>query len=237
MFFKQKNLVKEFLPNHLSIIMDGNRRWAKKKLLNRKVGHYEGAKNLKKIITECITLGIKYLTVYAFSTENWNREKKEINELMNLLNSFLDNDIEEIINNEVRINVIGNLTKFPKEIRERINNIESKTKKFKKFCLNIALNYGSREEIVSAVNTIINTKFSKKELTEKDFSQYLYTHNIPDPDLMIRTSGEYRLSNFLLWQSAYSELYFSKKYWPEFNEKELHKALLDYAMRKRRFGK
>lgn len=237
MFLKHKRLIKTFLPKHVAIIMDGNRRWAKKKSLERKIGHYEGAKNLKKIITECIKLEIPYLTVYAFSTENWHRNNKEIDELVSLLNDFLNREISEIIDHKIKINILGQMDKFPKEIQQKLKNIISRTKNFNKLHCNIALNYGSREEIIYAVNNLLKNKTSTAQLTIEDLTQYLYTKNIPDPDLMIRTSGEYRLSNFLLWQSAYSELYFSKKLWPEFTIKEFHKSLIDYSKRKRRFGR
>jgi len=237
MLFKRKQLEKKLIPNHLAIIMDGNRRWATKRLVQRKVGHYEGAKNLKKIISECIKLEINYLTVYAFSTENWHRDDNEINELMELLDNFLGGEQEDIIKNGIKINILGDTTKFSKKIQHKLYDITNSTRNNTKLHFNIALNYGSREEIILAVNTFMEDKSKAEKLTEKKFTKYLYTKNIPDPDLMIRTSGEYRLSNFLLWQSAYSELYFTKKLWPEFNEKELHKALLDYGQRKRRFGR
>ena len=224
------------IPQHIAIIMDGNRRWAKKKSLARKMGHHKGAKNLKNIISHIYSLNIKYLTVYAFSTENWNRSKSEITQLIDLLNEFLSNESEEFIKKEIKIKMLGDLSKFSQNIVNKINNLENKTKNFKNFQVNIALNYGSREEIIYAFNKYKESKVFPKKLTEKSFENYLYTINVPDPELIIRTGGEYRLSNFLLWQAAYSELYFSKKYWPEFNKKDLYKVLLNYSKRKRRFG-
>ena len=236
MFFRSDKLTESSLPKHLSIIMDGNRRWAQKKSIQRKLGHYEGAKNLKKIILECLKLKISYLTVYAFSTENWNRKKLEVDELTTLLEDFLENSVKELLEYDIAIRVIGDLSKFSKKIQTQLTDLQNKTKKSQELSLNIALNYGAREEIIYAVNSLLQEKTKLSNITTDQFSKYLYTKDIPDPDLVIRTSGEYRLSNFLLWQSAYSEFYFSKKLWPEFSVKELHKALLSYTKRKRRFG-
>lgn len=230
-------LDREFLPEHVAIIMDGNRRWAKKRLLQRKAGHYEGAKNLKKIIGESIKLEIKYLTVYAFSAQNWHRNDSEVDELITLLSNFLKGENKDIIDNEIKINILGDVTKFSQNIQQKLEDIRLKTEKFNKLYFNIALNYGSREEIVFAINSFLQKNVSKNNITEEEFVKYLYTHDMPDPDLVIRTGSECRLSNFLLWQAAYSELYFTRKLWPEFSEKEFHKALLDYAKRKRRFGR
>jgi len=226
------------LPRHLAIIMDGNRRWAQKKLLKRNLGHLEGAKNLKQIISECSKLGVGYVTVYAFSTENWKRSKEEVGELLKLLSRFLNDEIDQITKQDIKVNIIGDVEKFPDDIKSRIRDVVDKTKDFKGLNFNIALSYGSREEIVMAMKNVAED-YSKGILSEIDESviqQYLYTKDIPDPDLIIRTSGEYRLSNFLLWQAAYAEFYFSDKLWPEFDKKELHLALRDYANRDRRFG-
>ena len=224
------------IPKHIAIIMDGNRRWAKNKSLDNKLGHYKGAKNLKNIISHIFDLNVKYLTVYAFSTENWHRSKKEVKELIELLNEFLNSELEEFIKKEIKVKIFGDLSKFSHNIIKKINNLENETRHFKNFQVNIALNYGSREEIIHAFNKYIENNSITGKLNEKKFKNYLYSNNVPDPDFIIRTGGEYRLSNFLLWQSAYAELYFSKKHWPEFNKRDLYKALSNYSQRKRRFG-
>jgi undecaprenyl diphosphate synthase len=223
------------VPKHLAIIMDGNRRWAAKKSLSSKIGHYKGAENLKKIVSYLSKSQVKYLTVYAFSTENWNRDHREINELMKLLNSFLDRELKDLIKKQIKIKILGNLNKFPQATIDKIKKLEDSTKNFDQLQFNVALNYGGREEIIAAVQSY--TKSSNKlDLVESNFKDYLYSKDIPDPDLIIRTGGEMRLSNFLLWQSAYTELYFSKKYWPDFNKRDLYNAFLNYSNRKRRFG-
>jgi undecaprenyl diphosphate synthase len=219
---------------HIAIIMDGNRRWAENKLLPRKVGHREGAKNLQNIVSSAIKENIQFLTLYAFSTENWNREQKEIDELFSLLNHFLDEEVKKLKKENVRINVIGDLSKFPEELQIKIKKTINDTKDYTKITLNIALNYGSRNEIISAIQNIKPEDI--QNLTEEKFNQYLYTSQSPYPDLIIRTGGEYRLSNFLLWQAAYSELYFTEKLWPEFTPQEFQIALNNYKSRSRRQG-
>ncbi len=219
---------------HLAITMDGNRRWAKKRFLTRKLGHLAGAKNLKKIIKASTELGIKYLTLYAFSTENWNRSEDEIAELMILLENFLDDYSKDLNENNIKINILGDVSKFSRKLQDKI----AKTTKYSKnnhFVVNVALNYGSREEIIAAIKKIPKEEINN--LTENNFNNYLYSKNIPDPDLLIRTGGEQRLSNFLLWQIAYSELYFSKKNWPDFKKTDLIKAINNYQARIRNFGK
>ena len=234
----QDNVASDLLPNHIAIIMDGNRRWSKVNSLDINNGHHAGAKNLKNIIFECNKIGVNYLTVYAFSTENWNRSQTEISDLISLFYYFLSQDINELINENVKLNIIGDLSKFPDDMRDKINELILKTNNSTGLTLNVALNYGSREEITNAVKLIAEDYKSQElsEITSNTIEKYLYTKDIPDPDLLIRTSGEYRLSNFLLWQLAYSEFYFSEKLWPDFDKKELHFALKDYALRERRFG-
>ena len=229
------------VPTHIAIIMDGNGRWAKERNLPRALGHRAGVETIRRIVKECNKLGVKYLTLYAFSTENWNRPLEEVNSLMKLLVEYLKNEFEELNSNDVVINSIGNISKLPQICREELNNAYEKTKGNKGLILNLALNYGGRNEIIDAVKEIsldlANRKISKDEITEELFSKYMYTKEMPDPDLIIRPSGELRLSNFLLWQSAYSELWFSDVNWPDFQEKQLKLAISDYQKRDRRFGK
>ena len=247
-FFKKSNntidnadLDMTRIPKHIAIIMDGNGRWAKDHNLPRALGHKAGVEAIRRIVKECNNLGVKYLTLYAFSTENWNRPMQEIDSLMKLLVEYLKNEFEELNNNDVVINSIGNISKLPRICRIELANAYEKTKNNKGLILNLALNYGGRNEIVDAVKQIsldlISKKINKDEITEDLFSKYMYTREMPDPDLIIRPSGELRLSNFLLWQSAYSEFWFSDINWPDFHEKELKLAIRDYQKRDRRFGK
>ncbi len=225
-------------PHHLGIIMDGNRRWAKKNGLPALEGHKRGLENLKKITGHCRKQGIKILTVFAFSTENWNRSKKEVNYLIKLfLRALGPRNFKELSKDKTKINILGKTEKFPKNLKERIQKIQKITCGNKDFILNIALSYGGRLEMVEAVKKIMRKKILPRKINEDLISENLWTKNMPDPDLIIRTGNEKRISNFLIWQGAYSELYFSKKYWPEFSEKELDRAFLDYARRQRRFGK
>ncbi|WP_375372899.1 isoprenyl transferase [Clostridium sp. CF012] len=229
------------IPKHIAIIMDGNGRWAKDHNLPRALGHKAGVETIRKIVKECDNLGVKYLTLYAFSTENWNRPMQEIDSLMKLLVEYLKNEFEELNANDVVINSIGNISKLPRICRVELDNAYEKTKNNKGLILNLALNYGGRNEIVDAVKEIyldlISKKILRDEITEELFSKYMYTREMPDPDLIIRPSGELRLSNFLLWQSAYSEFWFSDINWPDFNEEHLKLAIGDYQKRDRRFGK
>ena len=229
------------IPKHIAIIMDGNGRWAKERNLPRALGHRAGVETIRKIVKECDKLGVKYLTLYAFSTENWSRPLEEVDALMKLLVEYLKNEFEELNANNVVINSIGNISKLPKACRDELNSAYEKTKNNKGLILNLALNYGGRNEIVEAVKKVsldlMNKKISENEITEDLFSRYMYTKNMPDPDLIIRPSGELRLSNFLLWQSAYSEFWFSDINWPDFHEKQLKIAISDYQKRDRRFGK
>lgn len=223
---------------HIAIIMDGNGRWAKKRGLSRSMGHREGSKNLRKIVEACYNMGVRYLTVYAFSTENWARPKAEVDELMRLLLDYLRNAEKELKGKDVRIRVIGEKYPLSKEIVNEIERVENATKNRKTLDFIIALNYGGRQEIVNAVSRILEDAKEGKliEVNESEISRRLYTSEIPDPDLLIRTSGEMRVSNFLIWQISYSEFYFSDVLWPDFSEKHLKEAILTYQSRQRRFG-
>jgi len=228
------------LPVHIAIIMDGNGRWAAKRGLPRSIGHREGANNLKRIVIECNKIGIKYLTVFAFSTENWSRPKSEVDALMSLLLEFLQNADRELAGQNIRIRVIGEVEGLSDDIVKEIDRVVRKTESNDGLTLIIALNYGSRNEIVQAVVRIAREvqcgRMKPEDINEKVFSEYLYTAGIPDPDLVIRSSGENRLSNFLLWQSSYAELWYSDTLWPDFSERDLHQAIEDYKKRNRRFG-
>ena len=220
---------------HLAIIIDGNRRWAKKKGLPSFVGHKKGFDKVNEIGEYCLEKNIKILTFYCFSTENWNRSKKEVAYLMKLLEiTFSDKNIEKFNNRGVKVRVIGQKERLPQKLQKRIKIAEDSTKNNKKGILNLAISYGGRPEIVEAIKKLNKNKLP---ITEKNINNNLWTKGLPDPDLIIRTSGEQRLSNFLTWQSAYSELYFLKKHWPDFTKKDLDKALEDYSSRHRRFGK
>ena len=230
------NLSKEqSIPKHVAFIMDGNRRWAKKKSLPIIEGHKMGSTVIKKIVKKSLKLKIKYLTFYSFSTENWNRNPSEISDLHNLLKFYLDTEIDNFKKNKINFSFIGNLDKFGDSIKIKLHNFKEKTKNFSNLYFILALGYGSRLEIINAVKKI--TLNNTKKITESLFNQYLMTKNIPDPDLVIRTSGEQRLSNFLLWQIAYSELYFTKTLWPDYNSIKFQLAINNYIKRKRRFGK
>jgi undecaprenyl diphosphate synthase len=220
------------LIKHVAIIMDGNGRWGIKHKKSRNLGHKEGLKTVEKIIKSSIKNKIKYLTLYAFSTENWKRPKKEINFLLNLLENFLLSKISEFNKQNIKLKVIGK-KRFSKKINTLLNKSEKKTFRNKKLQINLALNYGSKSELIHSFNTINK---NKKEINEKNISKYLFTQNIPDPDLLIRTGNTQRLSNFLLWQLAYSEIFFEKKLWPDFNEKDYNKILHNFKKIKRNFG-
>ncbi len=223
------------LPQHIAIIMDGNGRWAKKRILPRLIGHTTGVKTVKKIVEFARKLNVKVLTLYAFSAENWQRPEDEVSGIMKLLKVYLANETDNMINNGIALNVIGDISRMPEELQKDIKNAVEKTKNNKAMILNIALSYGARQEILRACKILIDKGI--KNPTEKDFSDSLYTAGLPDPDLLIRTSGEKRISNFLLWQIAYSEIYVTDVLWPDFNEEEFIKAILDYQKRERRFGK
>ncbi len=244
MLFRKKKLKREIdynnLPAHIGIIMDGNGRWAKKRGLPRSAGHSAGADTLKKIVTECNKMGIKYITVYAFSTENWKRPKEEVDYLMNLLLSYLRDAEKTLAGENVVIKAIGSRKELSEEIQEQIIKTEEFTMNNTGIIMNIAVNYGSREEITTAVKEIAKNvsegKVACEDITSQMISDSLYTKNQPDPDLIIRTSGEERISNFLLWQLAYSELWFTNKLWPDFNKNDLLDAIYDFQNRGRRFG-
>lgn len=238
LFSKNVEIDKSNIPNHIAIIMDGNGRWAKKRGLSRSVGHKEGSRTLKKIVEACYNLGVRYLTVYAFSTENWSRPKEEVDELMKLLLDYLRNAERELKGKNVRIRVIGEKQNLPEEIISEIERVQKNTEHIKGLDFIIALNYGGRQELVDAVSQIVDDARTGliSTIDEKIISQRLYTKDIPDPDLLIRTSGEMRLSNFLIWQCSYSEFYFCDALWPDFNENCLKEAILSYQGRQRRFG-
>ena len=229
------------IPNHIAIIMDGNGRWAKAKGKNRLFGHRNGVKAVQKTVEESTRLGVKHLTLYAFSTENWKRPQKEINTLMNLLVKSLKKELEQMLQNDIRLNTIGNLSKLPLSVQEELNQTIEKTKKNSRMTLTLALNYGGKEELTHAFREIAfkvkNNIISPENVDETIINKHLYTQNLPDVDLLIRTSGEQRISNFLLWKIAYAELYFLDILWPEFNETHLHLAIHNYQNRERRFGK
>ena len=222
------------LPTHVAIIMDGNRRWAKKRGLPIASGHKAGAEALQKVIECSIELGIKYLTVYAFSTENWKRDPKEVSDLMNLLREYLVKLEKDNEDRNARICVIGDITKLDMDLQEKINNIQDKTMNNDGITINVALNYGGRDEIVNAIKKLTLDEINN--LTIDKFSEKLYTYLSPDPDLIIRTAGEQRLSNFLLWQCAYSEFWYTDVLWPDFSKKTLEMAISDFNKRVRKFG-
>ncbi len=229
------------LPKHLAIIMDGNGRWAKQQGFLRAFGHENGTKSVKKTITTCAKLGIEYLTLYAFSTENWNRPKLEVEALMKILINSLKKELGTLQENNIRLNAIGNLEKLPKSAQKELLDVIDKTKNNTRLTLTLALSYGSREELVNAVRIISdkvkNNIISIDAIDDSIINEHLYTQNLPDVDLLIRTSGEHRISNFLLWQIAYAELYFTNVLWPDFKDQDLYEAIISYQKRERRFGK
>lgn len=226
------------LPEHIAIIPDGNRRWAKQRGLPAKLGHQQGANAFKKVVRLAGNLGIKYLSFYAFSTENWKRSDEEVNSLMDLLLSFLKHSDEELGEDKERIRIIvtGEKSGLSTILQEEIERVTNETKDNKGITVNICINYGSRDEIVRAVRKICSMGLKEEEILESTISSNLYNKDLPDPDLLIRTSGEVRISNFMLWQLAYTELYFTKKYWPDFGKRELNKAIKSYQKRQRRYG-
>ncbi len=229
------------LPKHLAIIMDGNGRWAKQQGFLRAFGHENGTKSVKEIIKTSAKLGIEYLTLYAFSTENWNRPKIEVQALMKILINSLKKELVTLQENNIRLNAIGNLDKLPKTAQKELLDVMEKTKDNTRLTLTLALSYGSREELVSAVKAISdkvkNNIISIDTIDDSIINEHLYTQNLPDVDLLIRTSGEHRISNFLLWQIAYAELYFTNVLWPDFKDQDLYEAIISYQKRERRFGK
>lgn len=234
------NINKDAVPNHIAIIMDGNGRWATKRKLPRNAGHRAGVEALRDVIKTSSNIGIKYLTLYAFSTENWKRPESEVSLLMKLLIEYLRKEVKELHKNNVKINVIGDIKQFHDEVIEEVDKAINKTKNNTGLCVNIALNYGGRSEIVNGIKHIAanckNGEIKIEDINESLVSSFLYTKNMPDPELLIRTSGEIRISNFLLWQCAYSEFWFTDIYWPDFTGEHLIKAISDYQNRSRRFG-
>ena len=240
MGFKEK-IDPEKLPQHVAIIMDGNGRWAKKQGLMRVRGHREGTKAVREVTEACSEIGVKNLTLYAFSTENWNRPKLEVETLMKLLVSSLKKEIKTLQENDIKLNAIGRLENLPAKALQELNEVIRKTSNNKRMTLTLALSYGSREEITTAVKEIAEKvqkgEISEKAIDESVINEHLYTQNLPDVDLLIRTSGEQRISNFLLWQIAYAELYFSEVLWPDYRKDDLFEAIYNYQNRERRFGK
>ena len=222
------------LPKHIAVIMDGNGRWAKKRMLPRIIGHTNGVKTVKKIVEFARKLNIQVLTLYAFSTENWQRPKDEISGIMTLLKTYLKSELENMIENGVSFRVSGDISRMSEDIQKELKEAIDKTKDMKSLVLNLALNYGSRQEILMACKSLIDKGITNP--TEQDFSDCLYTKGLPDPDLLIRTSGEMRISNFLLWQLAYTEIYITDVLWPDFDEAAYEEALQAFSHRKRNFG-
>lgn len=230
----------ERIPAHIAIIMDGNGRWAKQRKLPRTMGHRAGMKNIKMMVEESSNLGVKYLTLYAFSTENWKRTKEEVGALMDLVVEFINKEFEELHRNNVKLNSIGDISKLPEKSKTAVEDAMYKTRNNTGLTLNIALNYGGRDEIVKGVKEIakevLEGKLQIDNIDDKIISDHLYTSGMPDPDIIIRPSGELRLSNYLLWQSAYSEFWFSNINWPDFTKEDLRRAISDFQKRDRRFG-
>lgn len=240
MNFKEK-IDPENLPQHIAIIMDGNGRWAKKQGLMRAMGHEKGTKAVREVVEACSEIGVKNLTLYAFSTENWNRPKLEVDTLMKLLVSSLKKEIKTLQDNNIRLNAIGRLENLPAKAHKELTEVINKTRNNDRMTLTLALSYGSREELTNAVKEIAknveNGEISAKAIDESVINKHLYTQNLPDVDLLIRTSGEQRISNFLLWQIAYAELYFTEILWPDYRKDDLFEAIYNYQNRERRFGK
>ena len=231
----KKQQPERILPEHIAIIMDGNGRWAKNRKMPRSAGHVAGAKTFKTIARYCNKIGLKYLTVYAFSTENWKRPKQEVDGIMNLLRDYLK-DAENFKDENIRVRFIGNLEPLAEDIKQLINKNVEGSKNATGLTLYIAINYGGRDEITHAVREIVKEGIAPSDIKEQTISEHLYTKDCPDPDFIIRPSGEYRLSNYLIWQSAYAEYWFSDILWPDFTPKHLEKAIEDYNKRNRRFG-
>jgi len=228
------------LPRHIAVIMDGNGRWAKKHALGRISGHRKGAEAVRVTVRTCREIGIKYLTLYAFSVENWLRPGEEVEGLMNLLAEFLHSELQEMLDNDIRLTTIGNIEALREPLKKVLRQTMEATAHNRGMILNLALSYGGRDEIIGAVRKILEDsnagKITSQQITKEQFSSYLQTSPMPDPDLLIRTSGEYRLSNFFLWQTAYTEFYFTDVLWPDFGREDLLKAIAEYQTRERRFG-
>lgn len=231
-----KAALPEHIPAHVAIIMDGNGRWAKQRGLPRIAGHRAGTENLREVIRACVEFGIKILTIYAFSTENWGRPEEEVKGLMRILEDVLDRELAELHKEGVQLRHMGDLSRINPRLQEKVLDAIELTKDNDRLILNVAFNYGGRAEIVHAIQTIVESGYKPEEITEELVTSYLYTSNLPDPDLIVRTSGELRTSNFLIWQGAYAEYYFAPVYWPDFNKEELRKALFHFDERDRRYG-
>ena len=235
-----QNIDKSSLPAHVAIIMDGNGRWAEKNALRRIAGHKAGAEAVRSVVTAAREIGIPYLTLYAFSVENWQRPNREVNALMRLLSEFLKKELSTMLENDIKLATIGNIDSLPKAVKQKLIDTVRLTAKNKGMVLTLALSYSGREEIMRAIRLILldvqQGKLKSSDVTVENFSNYLYTSDMPDPDLVIRTSGEYRLSNFLTWQSAYTEFYFTDILWPDFRKENFLAAIADYQRRERRFG-
>lgn len=234
---QNRNNFMDTVPNHIGIIIDGNRRWAKEKHLPTFMGHRKGISGVKKILYYAQKLNVKMLTAYGFSTENWKRDSKEVNHLMNLFEEFVDKNINDMHKKGIRLRHLGSPSRLPETLQNKIREAVELTKNNTKMIFQLAINYGGRDELVRAVKKIINDKIKPEDISEHTISESLDTCDLPDPDLIIRTSGEHRLSGFLTWQTAYSELYFPNCMWPDFDESELDKALAEFSRRQRRFGK
>lgn len=232
-----KTELKRNIPQHIAIMMDGNGRWAKRRVLPRKMGHVEGGKVLEDICVSSYKFGIKYLSIYAFSTENWNRPKDEVEGIMNLFRKYLSDSIDKSVKNNMRVRIIGNRNGLDNDIVKGIEKLEEATNKCDGLNFQLAVNYGGKDEIVRAVNKILISNEHKDSINTDEFSSYLDTWDIPEPDLFIRTGGDKRLSNFMLWQMAYTEFYFTNILWPDFNEEELKKGFNDFSERERRYGR
>ena len=220
-------------PKHVAIIMDGNGRWGLRKKKSRNHGHTEGAKVVEKIIEASISHKIKYLTLYTFSTENWKRPKKEISFLIYLLERYIDQQFENLLKKNIKLKILGNLNKFPSSLKKNLNKVQKISNKNNKIQINLALNYGSKEEIITSVKKIIN---QSKPINDKNIKKNLYTKEIPDPEILIRTGNRFRLSNFLLWQISYTEIFFVKKLWPDFNKNDFNKIIFEFKKMRRNFG-
>lgn len=233
---REEQSLPDKMPSHIAIIMDGNGRWAKSRGLPRLAGHRAGTENLRRIIEACIEFGIKYLTIYAFSTENWGRPVEEVQGLMRLFEDVIDKELQELYDQGVQMRHIGRLDRLKPAFREKVLRAVEYTTGNSRLILNVAFNYGGRDEIVCAIQQMVRDGVTPEEITDELVSRYLFTAGVPDPDLIIRTSGELRGSNFLIWQGAYSEWYFPQTYWPDFDKEELRRALLEYGHRERRYG-
>ena len=232
-----KTIIQENLPKHIAITMDGNGRWAKEKGKNRIFGHNQGIEAVRDTVEGAVEYGIKFLTLFAFSTENWNRPKHEVNALMKLLISSIHNETKTLLKNNIKLQTIGDTKQLPQQCQNELEECIKLTKENSSMTLTLALSYSGKWEIINAINNLIKTDRKNQNISESDFEQYLSTNNVPDPELLIRTSGEKRISNFMLWQIAYSELYFTEKKWPDFRREDLKKAIINYQQRERRFGK